>query len=89
MGSVLEEGVGHRRHQQRQQQAQRLAPDDDDGDGAALLGAGAGADPERQHAGHQGQRRHQDRTEPVAVALHDRRRAVHAVRAQGVHVIDL
>ena len=72
---VVEERVGDRRHEQRQQQRQRLPADDDDGDRAALLGAGAGAERERQHAGDQRERRHEDRPQAVAVALDDRRLA--------------
>lgn len=35
----------------------------------ALFGAGAGADRQRQHPTHQRERRHEDRAQPVAVAL--------------------
>ena len=88
-GQVVEQRIDDRRGEQREQERERLAADDDDGDHPALLGTRAGADGQREHAGHEGERRHEDRPKPVAVSLEDRRGPVHPARPQVVHVVDL
>src|SRR5262245_16586792 len=75
-GDVLEDRVGDGGHEEREEQRERLAADHDDGDRTAFLGARARADPQRQHARHEGERRHQDGAQAVPVALHDGGEAV-------------
>ena len=66
-----------------------MPADHNDRDRATLFRAGAGAQRQRRHARHQGQRRHQDRAQPIAIALNDRGVTFHPERAQIVHMIDL
>ena len=74
---------------QREQQRQRLAAEDDEADRAVRARADAARDDERNHPGHERERRHQDRPQPVAAGLDDRVVRVEAGLLQLVRVIDL
>src|SRR5262252_645248 len=67
---VVEQGVGDGRREQRQQQGQELPDDDGTGGGAVEFGADAVRRHQRKHAGDERERRHQDRPQSVAVAVH-------------------
>ena len=86
---IFEERIEHRHGEQRQEQAHRLTAGDQNADRSVGLRARPAADTERQHAGNQRQRRHQDRAQPIPVGLDDRFVALHAFGAQADRVIDL
>src|SRR5262249_40192202 len=86
---IVENRVADGGHQQRQQQAKRLATDDHDSRGPTLLGAWPRAEGERNHARHQRERGHEDRSQAVPVGLKDGGMTVQAAGAQIVHVVDL
>ena len=75
---IVEQRVGHRRHEQRQQQRERLAAEDDEADRAVGAGADAARDDERDHAGDEREGGHQNRPQPIAAGLDDGVVRVHA-----------
>ena len=90
MAQVVEQGVRHRRHQQRQQQAQRLPADHDDGHRPPRDGSRPAAHRHRRHARDQRRGSHQNGTQPVLASLVDRLHSRHAVlEAQRLDVVDL
>src|SRR6476620_10724985 len=84
---VVEERIRYGCYEQGQQQAKGLSTNDNDRHGAAFLGARTRSSSEWQHAGDEGERRHKNGAEPVAIGLHDGRKPLEALRSEVIHVV--
>ena len=86
---IVEQRVGDRRDDECQQQRERLTAEDHVADGVI----GAGADPaghdERDHAGDESERRHENWSQTIAAGLHDRVVGGHSGLLELVRVVDL
>ena len=86
---VVEERVRDRRREEREEERERLAARDDGPDRAVRAGARPRRDEEREHAGDERHRRHEDRAEPLAAREDDGRVARHPALAELVRELDL
>jgi hypothetical protein len=78
---IVEDRIGHRRDQERQEERQGLPPDDHHGDSPTFLRPWTSPDSQGQHARHQRQGSHENRTQPVTVGLHNGFQAVQTTLA--------
>jgi hypothetical protein len=85
----VEQRIHHRGDEQRQEQTQALSTNHDDRHGSAFFRAGTGAQRERRHSGHQGERGHEDGAKAIAICLENRGKPFHALASEVVHMIDL